>query len=114
MSELDEIRLDAYENSRIYKEKNKVFHDKRIIPRNFKFDENVLLFNYQLKLFPAKLKSRWCGPFKIKKVKSYVAIILWSKADDELKICGQYLNPYLVDDIIKEGTTVSLLDFTIS
>lgn len=30
LSELEEFRLDAYENARIYKEKTKHFHDKHL------------------------------------------------------------------------------------
>ena len=30
LHELDEIRLDSFESSRIYKEKTKAFHDKKI------------------------------------------------------------------------------------
>lgn len=33
INELDELRLDAYENARIYKERTKKWHDKRIIRR---------------------------------------------------------------------------------
>ncbi|XP_074271714.1 uncharacterized protein LOC141595652 [Silene latifolia] len=36
MNELEEFRLDAYESSRIYKEKTKKFHDKAILRREFK------------------------------------------------------------------------------
>ena len=35
-SELDEFRNEAYENSRIYKEKTKPWHDKRIVRKEFK------------------------------------------------------------------------------
>ena len=31
LQELEELRLEAYENSRIYKDKTKAFHDKKII-----------------------------------------------------------------------------------
>ena len=34
--ELEEIRNDAYESARIYKEKAKVFHDKMISRKEFK------------------------------------------------------------------------------
>ena len=30
INELEELRLDAYENARIYKERTKKWHDKRI------------------------------------------------------------------------------------
>ncbi|XP_010474023.1 PREDICTED: uncharacterized protein LOC104753471 [Camelina sativa] len=68
LHELDEIRLEAYDNSRIYKERTKAFHDKKIQHKDFKAGDKVLLFNSKLRLFPGKLKSRWSGPFEIKKL----------------------------------------------
>ena len=35
LNELDEFRLQAYENSKLYKEKVKRWHDKRIMSRTF-------------------------------------------------------------------------------
>ena len=68
MLELEEMRLTAYESSRLYKEKVKTYHDKKLLKREFKPGQEVLLFNSRLKLFPGKLKSKWSGPFIIKKV----------------------------------------------
>ncbi|KAG7559383.1 Integrase catalytic core [Arabidopsis thaliana x Arabidopsis arenosa] len=68
LHELEEIRLEAYESSKVYKERTKAFHDKKIVPKDFKAGDQVLLFNSRLKLFPGKLKSRWSGPFTIKEV----------------------------------------------
>ncbi|KAG7527881.1 Ribonuclease H-like superfamily [Arabidopsis thaliana x Arabidopsis arenosa] len=58
LHELEEIRLEAYESSKVYKERTKAFHDKKISPKDFKAGDQVLLFNSRLKLFPGKLKSR--------------------------------------------------------
>ncbi|XP_071933957.1 uncharacterized protein [Coffea arabica] len=58
LSELEEHRLHAYENAKIYKEKIKYWHDKHIIPKKFLVGQKVLLFNSRLRLFPGKLKSR--------------------------------------------------------
>lgn len=33
--ELEEIRNDAYKNARIYKDKTKLFHDKKIAQKHF-------------------------------------------------------------------------------
>ncbi|XP_020270991.1 uncharacterized protein LOC109846180 [Asparagus officinalis] len=66
--ELDELRLDSYENARIYKERTKRWYDKNILRRDFNQGDMVLLFNSRLKLFPGKLKSRWSGPFQIREV----------------------------------------------
>ena len=65
LSELDEFRNEAYENARIYKEKTKAWHDKHIMRKEFEAGQRVLLFNFQLKLFPVKLKSRWSKPFTV-------------------------------------------------
>ena len=71
LSELDEFRNEAYENTRIYKEKTKAWHDKHITRKEFTAGQQVLLFNSRLKLFPGKLKSRWSGPFTVTKVFSH-------------------------------------------
>ena len=52
LQELQEIRKEAYENSRIYKEKTKAFHDKMILRKNFVVGQKVLLFYSRRKLFP--------------------------------------------------------------
>ena len=35
MNELDEMRRESYESSKIYKEKVKLFHDKNIVRKTF-------------------------------------------------------------------------------
>ncbi|XP_047979237.1 uncharacterized protein LOC125221154 [Salvia hispanica] len=65
---LDEFRNEAFENTVIYKEHLKTYHEKMIDKREFFPGDLVLLFNARLKLFPGKLKSRWSGPFKVKTV----------------------------------------------
>ncbi|KAK9987799.1 hypothetical protein SO802_028038 [Lithocarpus litseifolius] len=55
--ELEEIRNDAYESARIYKEKMKVFHDKMISRKEFKFGQKVLLYHSRLHLFPVEIQS---------------------------------------------------------
>lgn len=110
LHELDEIRLDAFENSRIYKEKTKAFHDKKILKREFNIGDQVLLFNSRLKLFPGKLKSRWSGPFKIKEVRPYGAIVLWNKTGGDFTVNGQRVKLYMAATPEKEGTSVPLTD----
>ena len=56
LNELDELRHNAYDSSRIYKEKTKVWHDKHLVPSEFKPGQQVLLFNSRLKLLPRKLR----------------------------------------------------------
>ncbi|RDX87723.1 gag-pol, partial [Mucuna pruriens] len=57
LQELDELRLEAYENSRIYKQKVKQFHDQKILRKDFFVGQKVLLFNSRLKLIAVQLKD---------------------------------------------------------
>ncbi|KAL7617345.1 hypothetical protein Lser_V15G01168 [Lactuca serriola] len=89
MNALKELRNDAYNSSLIYKEKTKSWHDKRIKGnKEFHEGKKVLLFNSRLKLFPGKLKSRWDGPFLVKKVFPHGAIELLSKEGTPFKVNG--------------------------
>ncbi|CAM8943774.1 unnamed protein product [Rhodiola kirilowii] len=67
LRELDEIRLDSYENARIYKERTKKWHDKRIVHREFNEGERILLYNSHLRLFPGKLRTKWSGPYTVER-----------------------------------------------
>ncbi|XP_042756567.1 uncharacterized protein LOC122197141 [Lactuca sativa] len=67
LQELEELRNDSYENSRIYKERTNLFHDKSINRKNFEPGHSILLFHSRFKLFPGKLRSRWIGPFVVLK-----------------------------------------------
>ena len=52
---LEEIRWDAYESSKIYKERMKWWHDRFINHHEFQEGDLVMLFNSHLKFFPGKL-----------------------------------------------------------
>ena len=54
-SSLDEWRIQAYENAKLFKEKVKRWHDKRIQKREFKVREYVLLYNSRFRFFAGKL-----------------------------------------------------------
>ncbi|XP_071905800.1 uncharacterized protein [Coffea arabica] len=95
LSELEEHRLHAYENAKIYKEKIKYWHDKHIIPKQFQVGQKVLLFNSRLRLFPGKLKSRWSGPFEVTQVFPYGAVEVANSRNEKFKVNGQRLKPYL-------------------
>ena len=58
INELEELRNDAYFNSRIAKDKLKKWHDQLIARKNFKQGDQVLLYDSKIHLFPGKLKSR--------------------------------------------------------
>nr|GEV33963.1 reverse transcriptase domain-containing protein [Tanacetum cinerariifolium] len=51
LNELYELRDQAYENSLIYKEREKKLHDSKIKNRIFNVGDHVLLFNSRLKIF---------------------------------------------------------------
>ena len=95
MNELDEIRNEAYENARIYKDKTKKLHDKLLVRKTIVPGQKVLLFNSRLRLFPGKLKSRWCGPFVVNKVYPHGAVELKDyKKDEFFKVNGHRVKPY--------------------
>ncbi|XP_028230509.1 uncharacterized protein LOC114410779 [Glycine soja] len=74
--ELEKMKLTTYESSKLYKERVKKYHDKKLLKKDFQPGQPVLLFNSRLKLFHGKLKSKWSGPFTIKKVRPYGAVEL--------------------------------------
>ncbi|KAH0714913.1 hypothetical protein KY284_007818 [Solanum tuberosum] len=68
LHELEEFRLRVYKSSALYKEKMKKWHDTKILQREFRVGDLVLLYNSRLRLFPSKIKSKWSGPFKVTRV----------------------------------------------
>ncbi|GJU48463.1 reverse transcriptase domain-containing protein [Tanacetum coccineum] len=66
LHELDELRHQAYENSRLYKERTKVWHDRKLrMRKEFKHGNKVLLFHSKYKFKQPKLRSRWLGPYVV-------------------------------------------------
>nr|GEW84045.1 reverse transcriptase domain-containing protein [Tanacetum cinerariifolium] len=57
LNKLNELRVQAYENSLIYKERTKKLHDSNIKNHIFNVGDQVLLFNSLLKIFSGKLWS---------------------------------------------------------
>ncbi|RDY03053.1 hypothetical protein CR513_13394, partial [Mucuna pruriens] len=76
LQELEELCLEAYENSRMYKQNVKQFHDRQILRKEFQVGQKVLLFNSRVKLIAGKLRSRWDGPFVITNVFPYSIVVL--------------------------------------
>jgi hypothetical protein len=96
LSELEELRNDAYESARMYKERTKAFHDKHIRPKTFVPDQKVWLYNSRLSMFPGKLRSRWDGPFIVTSVSPHGAVELKDpKTGQFFKVNGQRLKPYI-------------------
>ena len=63
----------------------KVYHDQKLIQKTFKPNQQVLLYNSRLRLFPGKLKSKWSRPFIIKEVRPYGVVELLDHASSELE-----------------------------
>ncbi|XP_024990632.1 uncharacterized protein LOC112524920 [Cynara cardunculus var. scolymus] len=95
LQELEEIRNDAYESSKIYKERTKAFHDKIISLKEFVVEQKVLLFHSRLKLFPDKLRSWWVVPFIVVKVYAHGAVDIESpKTGKSFKVNAHRLKPF--------------------
>nr|GEY39032.1 reverse transcriptase domain-containing protein [Tanacetum cinerariifolium] len=101
LNELSEPHDQAYENSLIYKEKTKRLHNSEIKDRVFNIGDRVLLFNYRLKIFSAKLKSRWSGPFIISYIFPYGTVELSQPDGLNFKVNGYRLKHYFREDVPK-------------
>ena len=96
INELEEIRNDAYNCAKSYKDRMKRVHDKNILRKSFEPGQKVLLYNSCLHLFPGKLRSRWTGPFIVRTVYPHGAIEIENpKNGDLFKVNGQRLKPFL-------------------
>jgi hypothetical protein len=92
LGELEEWREKAYHNARMYKEKTKRWHDKRIKKKSFEPGDKVLLFNSRFKLFGrGKIRSKWDGPFTVLNSASHGAITLQDSDGNTFIVNGQRL-----------------------
>lgn len=114
ISELEEWREKAYHSARIYKEKTKKWHDKRIQPKEFNPGDKVLLFNSRVKLFgDGKLRSKWLGPYLVIDVATHGAVTLQDKEGNAFKVNGHRLKLFYdsIKSIGVEEDVVNLIDF---
>ena len=100
LNELKELRNEAYDKARIYKDKTKKWHNQRILRREFKIGESVLLYNSRLILFPRKLKSRWS--YTVIAVTPFGVVTLKSNLGNEFKVNDQRLKHYLGGNLNEE------------
>ena len=92
LSKLNEWREKAYHNAKIYKERTKRWHDKRIKKKEFAPRDKVSLFNSRVKLFRhGKLQSKWEGPFKVISTSSHGAVTLQNDEGTLFKLNGHRL-----------------------
>jgi len=110
LSQMEEWREKAYHNSKIYKERIKRWHDKRIQKKEFAPRDKVLLFNYRVKLLGhGKLWSKWEGPFKVINSSSHGAITLQNDEGTLFKVNGQCLKLFLEPN--KELEEIDVIHF---
>ncbi|GJZ30992.1 reverse transcriptase domain-containing protein [Tanacetum coccineum] len=59
LHELNELRLQAYKDSKLYKARTKAYHDRKLrIRKEFKAGDKVLLYNSKYKFKAPKLRSK--------------------------------------------------------
>ncbi|RDX64554.1 hypothetical protein CR513_56881, partial [Mucuna pruriens] len=100
LQELEELRLEAYENSRIYK-------------KEFHVGQKVLLFKSRLRLITGKLRSKWDGPIIITKVLPYGAVELQDEfTRNTFQVNGQQLKIFHESPttIVGEVESISLVE----
>ncbi|GJS62893.1 hypothetical protein Tco_0677457 [Tanacetum coccineum] len=106
-----ESRDGAYENTRIYKERTKIWHDSILCgDKDFKAGDKVLLYNSRLKMYSGKLKSKWSDPNIVKTVYPHGAIEITVRDGFSFKVNGQRLKQYYRGDIDKEDDEVIELE----
>ncbi|CAL1368745.1 unnamed protein product [Linum trigynum] len=109
--ELEEWRYHAYENTLLYKERNKRLHDAQFRgPKEFQVGDRVLLFNARLKLFPGKLRSRWSGPFTVTQVFPHSAVEISNAQTEPFKVNGHLLKVYLGGVVERAKLLIKLED----
>ncbi|RVW63629.1 Gag-Pol polyprotein [Vitis vinifera] len=110
LNEMEELRNDAYINSKIAKQRMKRWHDQLISNKEFQKGQRVLLYDSRLHIFPGKLKSRWIGPFIIHQVHSNgVVELLNSNSTYTFKVNGHRLKPFM-EPFNQDKEEVSLLE----
>ncbi|XP_058783712.1 uncharacterized protein LOC131658436 [Vicia villosa] len=97
--EHDNFRIDNEKGeiievaNQFHKDKEKANHEGKNHHKNFEVGQMVLVCNSRLKVFPSKLKSKWSGPFVVKEVRNYGAIVVedpktqesWTVKEQRLK-----------------------------
>ncbi|CAN6487214.1 unnamed protein product [Victoria cruziana] len=94
LSELEEIWNEAYEISRIAKDRMKAFYDKHIHKKTFEPGQKVWIYSSRLHLFPRKLRSRWEGLAIVQEVYPN-GVVRVDKGREKFMINGQRLKPYI-------------------
>ena len=110
LNEMEELRNDAYINSKVVKQRMKKWHDQLISNKELRKGQRVLLYDSRLHIFPGKLKSRWIGPFTIHQVHlNGVVELLNSNGIDTFRVNGHRLKPF-IEPVKPEKEEINLLE----
>ncbi|RVW18429.1 Retrovirus-related Pol polyprotein from transposon 17.6 [Vitis vinifera] len=110
LNEMEELRNDAYINSKVAKQRMKKWHDQLISNKELRNGQRVLLYDSRLHIFPGKLKSRWIGPFIIHQVHlNGVVELLNSNGIDTFRVNGHRLKPF-IEPFKLEKEEINLLE----
>ncbi|KAJ9546993.1 LOW QUALITY PROTEIN: hypothetical protein OSB04_019536 [Centaurea solstitialis] len=108
LHELEELRSLAYENSKIYKEQRKKWHDAHLKEvKVFKEGDKVLMYQTHFKFSSGKLKSRWIGPYVVLKAYPSGYVDLMSERG-EFKVNGHRQKLYNENDPVRNGEVYHL------
>ena len=110
MNELDEIRNNAYANSKLYMERTKAYHDKKILTRTFEPNDQVLLYGPRLTICPGKLSSRWSDLYIVHSVRPYGTVILKNNNRKPFAVNGQRVKHYWAEGQIPIEKPLDLQD----
>ncbi|GJW62304.1 reverse transcriptase domain-containing protein [Tanacetum coccineum] len=107
LHELDELRHQEYENSRLQKARTKVWNDRKLrMRKEFKQGNKVLLFHLKYKFKQLKLRSRWLGPYVVKHQYPSRYVKLYGKDGKTFIVNSHRLKQYQEEDNdLKEGVT---------
>ncbi|KAL6336219.1 hypothetical protein AAG906_011101 [Vitis piasezkii] len=114
LNELEEMRNEAYMNSKFSKDKLKRWHNQIVLKKEFQEGQKVLLYDSKLYIFSRKLKSRWNGPYLVHKAYSNgVVEIANPKSGCIFKVNGHRLKPYM-EPMVQENEELYLLEPSIN
>ena len=96
----------AYENAKLFKEKVKRWHDKKIQKREFNIGDYVLLFNSRLRFFAGKILSKWEGPYIEEVYRSSAIKINNFEGTSPRVVNGQRIKHYISGNPINVETNI--------
>jgi hypothetical protein len=76
ITKLEEWREKVYHSVKLYKERTKRWHDKRVKAKQFKPGDKILLFNSRVYLFGHdKLHIKWKDPYLVLHITDHSAVM---------------------------------------